>query len=80
MTWVRNGQVLERRPWHDLRQIPEFLFACIEGIFFFFITIISPDANTSWVASAKKKNDDLPPGAPSRSPLAVPGDQSCTMI
>lgn len=59
MTYVRHGVVYETRPVLDPRRVPEALFAVADGVYFFFVTIISYDAASSWLAGQKKKNDDV---------------------
>lgn len=69
MPYVRNGVVHDTRPLLDPHRIPEALFAIVDSIYFFFVTIISPEAASTWIASKKKKNDDIP-GMPEGQCLA----------
>lgn len=53
----------------DPRRVPEAFFALADGIYFFFVTIISYEAASTWLASRKKKNDDLPGVLPAHNDM-----------
>lgn len=60
MPYVRNGVVHDTRPLLDPKRISEAFFALMGGIYFFFVTIVSPEAASTWISGKKKKNDDIP--------------------
>lgn len=61
MVYVQGGSVVHQQSWTDPRKYVELLRSLLQGIVFFFVTIISPTAAGQFIDARRKKDDGRAP-------------------